>query len=48
MRSQTRSLIVKLIDRLEHGNLKPVDAALELRRILNDDLADTIERKARF
>jgi hypothetical protein len=43
MRSQTRSLIVKLIDRL-----KPVDAALELRRILNDDLADTIERKARF
>ena len=48
MRSNTRLLIMKVIEKLERGHSKPGEAALELRRILNEDLADAIERKARF
>ena len=48
MRSKTRSLIMKVIDKLERGHSKPGEAALELRNILREDLADTIEHKTRF
>jgi len=48
MKSNTRVLIMKVVEKLERGRVKPDEAAYELRRILNDDLADTLERKARF
>jgi len=47
MRSQTRSQIVQIITKLERGDISPAMAAAELRRIINEDLADTLEQKIR-
>ena len=45
MRQQTRTQIMQVVVELERGKISQSTAAVDLRRILNHDLADTIERQ---
>ena len=45
MRPQTRTQIMQVVVELERGKISQSTAVADLRRILNHDLADTIERQ---